>query len=110
MKQIYQNWYVYFYKVQNHINVKNEFSETEEEEREIKKENPEEKETKENHQGHQSRIAGEEDYKTKIRTNLEFLLSQNDILPLIKKINKENLKNSGSVSLTKYIKKPEKVK
>jgi len=45
-----------------------------------------------------------------MRTNLEFLLSQNDILPLIRKINKENLKNSESVSISKYIKRPEKVK
>jgi hypothetical protein len=72
--------------------------------------NSEENEKKENLQADQSRIAGVEDNRSKIRTNLEFLLSQNDILPLIRKINKDNLKNSESVSLSKYIKKPEKVK
>lgn len=110
MKQIYQNWYVYFYKVQKHINDINEIQNSEDQESEIEVANPEEYETKENHQEDQSQIAGEGDKKTKIRTNLEFLLSQNDILPLIKKINRENFKNQGSVSLDKYIKKPVKVK
>ncbi len=82
---------------------------SEEEEDEMNITNSAEKETKENHETYHSRIAREEDKQTKIRTNLEFLLSQNDILPLIRKINRENTKNSGSVSLSKFIKNPEKV-
>lgn len=42
--------------------------------------------------------------KQKTKTNLQFLLSQNDILPLLKKINKERTKNTQEVSLDKYIK------
>lgn len=99
-----------FYKVQNHINVKNDFSDTEEEESDINGANPEDNGKKEINEADQSRIAGVEDKRSKMRTNLEFLLSQNDILPLIRKINKENLKNSESVSISKYIKRPEKVK
>jgi hypothetical protein len=43
--------------------------------------------------------------KEKIKTNLEYLLSQNDILPLLKKINKEKSKMLPDISLDKYIKK-----
>ena len=50
-----------------------------------------------------------EENRTKIKTNLEILLSQNDILPLLKKIRKEKSKNKGNVSLTKYIVKNNKV-
>jgi hypothetical protein len=43
--------------------------------------------------------------KEKIKTNLEFLLSQDDIVPLLKKINRENNKAIADISLDKYIKK-----
>jgi hypothetical protein len=51
-----------------------------------------------------------EERRDRIKTNLEILLSQNDILPLIKKINKEKSKSSGIVLLNKYVRKKEKVK
>jgi hypothetical protein len=50
-----------------------------------------------------------EESRAKIKTNLEILLSQNDILPLLKKIRKEKLKSSGNLSLSKYMVKNEKV-
>ena len=109
MKQIYQNWYVNFYKVQNDKNEKNEFHDSEEEENDMSIADPAEDEMKENCQTYHNQIAREEDRQTKIKTNLEFLLSQNDILPLIRKINKENGKNSSGISLSKFIKKPERV-
>jgi hypothetical protein len=43
--------------------------------------------------------------KEKIKTNLELLLSQNDIIPLLKKINRERNKNTTDIRLDKYIKK-----
>jgi hypothetical protein len=43
--------------------------------------------------------------RDKIKTNLEFLLSQNDIIPLLKKINKERYKNTTDIRLDNYIKK-----
>lgn len=82
---------------------------SEEEENDISIVDPEEYRMKENYQTYHNQIAREEDSQTKIKTNLEFLLSQNDILPLIRKINKENVKNSSSISLSKFIKKPERV-
>lgn len=42
--------------------------------------------------------------RAKIKSNLEFLLTQNDILPLLKKINQEKKKNNENVLLTKYVK------
>jgi hypothetical protein len=51
-----------------------------------------------------------EESRSKIKTNLEILLSQNDILPLLKKIHKEKLKNKGSIYLSKFMIKNEKVK
>ena len=82
---------------------------SEEEENNISIADPGEDKMKENCQTYDNQIAREEDRETKIKTNLEFLLSQNDILPLIKKINRENVKNSGNISLSKFIKKPERV-
>jgi hypothetical protein len=43
--------------------------------------------------------------KEKIKTNLEFLLSQNDILPLLKKVNREKNKNITDINLDKYTNK-----
>jgi hypothetical protein len=43
--------------------------------------------------------------KESIKTNLEFLLSQNDIVPLLKKINREKAKSITDISLDKYNKK-----
>jgi hypothetical protein len=51
---------------------------------------------------------GGEVNRVKIRTNLEFLLSQNDILPLIRKINKEKAQKGGVVCLGSIIKTNEK--
>ena len=51
-----------------------------------------------------------EESRAKIKTNLEILLSQNDILPLLKKIRKEKSKFRGSVSLSKYMVKNDKVR
>lgn len=50
-----------------------------------------------------------EESRSKIKTNLEILLSQNDILPLLRKIRKEKLKYKGNISLSKYMVKNEKV-
>ena len=49
------------------------------------------------------------DNKDKLKTNLEILLSQNDILPLLKKIHKDKIRQNGTVSLAKYLNKIEKV-
>jgi hypothetical protein len=46
-----------------------------------------------------------EENKDNIKSNLEFLLSQNDILPLLRKINKEKNKYQGELSFEKLIKK-----
>jgi hypothetical protein len=43
--------------------------------------------------------------KEKVRTNLEFLLSQNDILPLLKKINRERGKSIQDIWLDKFVRK-----
>jgi hypothetical protein len=42
---------------------------------------------------------------SRIKTNLEFLLSQNDILPLLKKINKERGKSVQDLSIQKFTQK-----
>ncbi len=47
-----------------------------------------------------------DDTKVKFKTNLEILLSQNDILPLLKKINKETKyqhNNNKGVFLSNYL-------
>ena len=46
-----------------------------------------------------------EENKVKIKSNLEFLLSQNDILPLLRKINKDKNRTQGELSFEKLIKK-----
>ncbi len=43
-----------------------------------------------------------EELRTVNKTNLEILLSQNDIVPLLKKINKESKRGNGSISLKQY--------
>jgi len=40
---------------------------------------------------------------TEVKTNLQILLSQSDIIPLLKKIKKENKNSSTNLSLSKYI-------
>jgi hypothetical protein len=40
-----------------------------------------------------------------LKTNLEILLSQNDILPLLRKINKDKRKIGDSLHLANYLKK-----
>jgi hypothetical protein len=50
----------------------------------------------------ETRVGQTEVDKDKIKSNLEILLSQNDILPLLKKINRECGQNTNNVSLSKY--------
>jgi hypothetical protein len=45
-----------------------------------------------------------EQTKEKIKSNLEFLLSQNDILPLLKKLNKEKIQLNEKYNLEKTAK------
>jgi len=44
-------------------------------------------------------------YKPRLKTNLEILLSQNDILPLLKKISKDKRRNENNLSLANYLSK-----
>jgi len=45
-----------------------------------------------------------EETKEKIQSNLEFLLSQNDILPLLKKLNKDKARIENKLPLDKAYK------
>lgn len=50
-----------------------------------------------------------EENKEQMKTNLQILLSQNDIIHLLKRVNKDSQNKGGNVSLAKYLFKKEKV-
>ncbi len=91
-------------KVQIEKNVKNDFSDNEEEESLEEEWEPEVMEKKHKiDQKVPAKIIVEQT-KEKIKSNLEFLLSQNDILPLLKKLNKEKIQLNEKYNLEKTAK------
>ena len=104
MKQIYLVQYVIFYKLQSNKNEENDVEKTEEDESYREEAEEEEIINLEPVDPVKNTDVSKTQDKAKLRTNLEFLLSQNDILPLLKKLGKEKNKSLESVAISKYIK------
>ncbi len=88
-------------KLQIEKNEKNEFSNNEEEESLEEEWKPELIEKKQKVDIIVPKKIIKEETKDKILSNLEFLLSQNDILPLLKKLNKEKMNFDGKIVIEK---------
>ena len=97
-------------KVQIEKNEKNDISEKEQEDSLEEEWEPEVEEKKQKQDHRIQTIAVIEETKQKIKSNLEFLLSQNDILPLLKKLNKDRTIPNGKFSLDKFAKNGNNVK